>query len=282
MGGLLSFVGFADFCGKNYYLPSGRDNRMSSQAPRAFNRTIYHDHPEMVFYGTDDGCQDGSFREFADFVAHYESVAPERRDDIHMVSVVGGLYGLNLIPLWKPKRITIFDINPAAITYFKLIRKVFTSSRNVNHFLERLTEGDYTAETEREKWVRENIRLKQKGCLPRERGSTKRPYEQSWQYAFQNFEMTRHLLSEVPLEIRTEPMESESFSNWIRNQNNLWIYASNITQFHFFDLEVADTSNVVLLQIIHPEQPQLLDLAPLAGGPVKVHFEIPLRAQRIA
>src|SRR5215471_5859577 len=282
MGGLLSFVGFADFCGKNYYLPSGRDNRMSSQAPRAFNRTIYHDHPEMVFYGTDDGCQDGSFQEFADFVAHYESVAPERRDDIHMVSVVGGLYGLNLIPLWKPKRITIFDINPAAITYFKLIRKVFTSSRNVNHFLERLTEGDYTAETEREKWVRENIRLKQKGCLPRERGSTKRPYEQSWQYAFQNFEMTRHLLSEVPLEIRTEPMESESFSNWIRNQNNLWIYASNITQFHFFDLEVADTSNVVLLQIIHPEQPQLLDLAPLAGGPVKVHFEIPLRAQRIA
>src|SRR5215471_3478711 len=232
MGGLLSFVGFADFCGKNYYLPSGRDNRMSSQAPRAFNRTIYHDHPEMVFYGTDDGCQDGSFREFADFVAHYKSVAPERRDDIHI--------------------------------------------------LERLTEGDYTAETEREKWVRENIRLKQKGCLPRERGSTKRPYEQSWQYAFQNFEMTRHLLSEVPLEIRTEPMESESFSNWIRNQNNLWIYASNITQFHFFDLEVADTSNVVLLQIIHPEQPQLLDLAPLAGGPVKVHFEIPLRAQRIA
>jgi len=235
----------------------------------------------MVFYGTDDGCQDGSFREFAEFQAHYESVTPKRREDIHMVSVVGGLYGLNLIPLWKPKQITIFDINPAAITYFEIIRRVFTTSRDVRHFLDRLTNADYDAETEMEQFVRENIRLKQQGCLPRERGSTKRPYEQSWQYAFENFDLTKRFLSEVPLDIRLEPMESETFSKWIYQQNNLWIYASNITQFHFFDLELVDTSNVVLLQIIHPEQPQLLDLEPLAGAPVKVHFEIPLRAERI-
>jgi hypothetical protein len=254
---------------------------VNAEAPRAFNRAIYHDHPEMVFYGTDDGCQDGSFGEFAEFRAHYESVNPQRRENIHMVSVVGGLYGLNLIPLWRPKRITIFDINPAAVSYFKIIRRVFTTSRDVKHFLDRLTNADYDAETELEQFVRENIRLKQQGCLPRERGSTKRPYEQSWQYAFENFDLTKQLLLEAPLEIRTEPMESESFSEWIRNQNNLWIYASNITQFHFFDLEFADTSNVVLLQIIHPEQPQLLDLAPLAGGPVNVHFEIPLRAERV-
>lgn len=254
---------------------------MNAEAPRAFNRAIYHDHPEMVFYGTDDGCQDGSFGEFAEFRAHYESVSPQRRENIHMVSVVGGLYGLNLLPLWRPKRITIFDINPASVTYFKIIRRVFTTSRDVKHFLDRLTNADYAADTEQEQFVRENIRLKQAGCLPRERGSTKRPYEQSWQYAFENFNRTKQLLSEVPLEIRTEPMESDTFSEWIRHQNNLWIYASNITQFHYFDLEFADTSNVVLLQIIHPEQPQLLDLAPLRGGPVKVHFEIPLRAERI-
>src|SRR3954469_17524408 len=76
---------------------------VTSQAPRAFNGEIYHDHPEMVFYGTDDGSQDGSFSEFAEIKAHYNGVAPERRDDIHMLSVVGGLYGLNLIPLWRPK-----------------------------------------------------------------------------------------------------------------------------------------------------------------------------------
>src|SRR6185295_7637657 len=254
---------------------------MTAEAPRAFNREMYHDHPENVFYGTDDGFQDGSFTEFAEIKAHYDSVAPERRDDIHMISVVGGLYGLNLIPLWRPRRITIFDINPTAITYFQIIRRVFTTSRDVGHFLERLTNADYEAETEREEFVRENIRLKQQGCLPRERGSTKRPYDQSWQYALEKFDLTKQLLAEVPLEIRTEPMESATFSGWIREQNNLWIYASNITQFHFFDLELADTSNVVVIQIIHPEQPQLLDLAPLAGGPVKIHFEIPLRAERM-
>ena len=28
---------------------------VTSEAPRAFNREMYHDHPENVFYGTDDG-----------------------------------------------------------------------------------------------------------------------------------------------------------------------------------------------------------------------------------
>jgi hypothetical protein len=254
---------------------------VTSEAPRAFNREMYHDHPENVFYGTDDGAQDGSLSEFAEFKAHYESVAPERREDIHMISVVGGLYGLNLIPLWKPKRLTIFDINPTAVTYFKLIHSVFTTSRDPQHFLQRLTDGDYEAQTEREQFVRENICLKQRGALPRERGSTKRPYEQSWQYAFEHFDLTKKILTEVELEIRTEPMESDNFRSWIREQNNLWIYSSNITEFHYFDLDFADTSNVVLIQIIFPAKPQLLDLAPLAGGPVKVHYEIPLRAERI-
>ncbi|HEY0729212.1 MAG TPA: hypothetical protein VGD38_14130 [Pyrinomonadaceae bacterium] len=254
---------------------------VTSEAPRAFNREMYHDHPENVFYGTDDGAQDGSLSEFGEFKAHYESVAPERRENIHMISVVGGLYGLNLIPLWKPKRLTIFDINPTAVTYFKLIHSVFTTSRDPQHFLQRLTDGDYEAQTEREQFVRENICLKQRGALPRERGSTKRPYEQSWQYAFEHFDLTKKLLLETPLEIRTEPMESDGFRSWIREQNNLWIYSSNITEFHYFDLDFADTSNVVLIQIIFPAKPQLLDLAPLAGGPVKVHYEIPLRAERI-
>jgi hypothetical protein len=242
---------------------------------------MYHDHPENVFYGTDDGSQDGSFQEFSEIKAHYESVTPERREDIHMISVVGGLYGLNLIPLWRPKRLTIFDINPTAISYFKIIRHVFTTSRDPQHFLARLTAGDYEVDDERGEFVRENICLKQKGCLPRERGSTKRPYEQSWQYAFENFELTKQILSEAPLDIRTEPMESTGFSEWIRGQNNLWIYCSNITEFHYFDLEFSNPTNVVVLQIIYPGQTQLLDLAPLSGAPVKVRFEIPLKAERI-
>lgn len=244
---------------------------------------MYVHHPENVFYGTDDGYQDGSFTEFGEIRTHYESLAPERRENIHMVSVVGGLYGLNLIPLWRPKRITIFDINPTALTYFRIVHRVFTTSRDVAHFLARLTAGDYEAETAEEQFVRENICLKQKGSLPRSRGSSKRSYEQSWQYAFENFELTKQILSEVPLEIRSQPMESYSFRGAIRRQNNLWIYSSNITEFHYFDLEFADPSNVVLLQIIYPgRSPQILDLAPLSGGPVRVKFEIPLTAERIA
>ena len=49
-----------------------QENLVTSEAPRAFNREMYHDHPENVFYGTDDGAQDGSFSEFAEIKSHYE------------------------------------------------------------------------------------------------------------------------------------------------------------------------------------------------------------------
>ncbi|HEY6332052.1 MAG TPA: hypothetical protein VI756_22170, partial [Blastocatellia bacterium] len=81
--------------------------------------------------------------------------------------------------------------------------------------------------------------------------------------------------------IRGEPMESASFSQWIRDQSNLWIYCSNITEFHYFDLEFQSPSNVAILQIIYPgESIQILDLAS-KGGPVKVYFEIPLRVEHL-
>jgi hypothetical protein len=253
---------------------------VKASAPRAFNREMYH-HPENVFYGTDDGHQDGSFGEFSEIRAHYEGVAPHRRENIHMISVVGGLYGLNLIPLWRPKQLTIFDINPTALIYFRIIRRVFMTSRDAPHFLGRLTNGDYVAENDEEEFVRENICLKQKGCLPRSRGSTKRPYEQSWPYALENFELTKQILSEAPLHIRNEPMESDSFRSWIREQDNVWIYCSNITEFHYFNLEFYNPANVVLLQIIFPGRVQLLDLAPLGKEPVKVKFEIPLSVEHL-
>ena len=255
---------------------------MTARAPRAFNREIYHNRPEYVFYGTDEGNKDGSFTEFAEFEAHYDNVDPRRREDIHMVSVVGGLYGLNLMPLWRPKLLTIFDINPPAITYFHIIRRVWTTSRDVKSFLARLTDGDYEVNGDMEEFIRENIRLKQRGCLPKERGSTKRPYEQSWPYAFEHFDLTKQILSEVPLQIRCEPIESESFGEWIRGQDNVWVYASNIAEFHYFDLEFSNPANVVIAQQISPYSSlEILDLATLGGGAVKVKFEIQLRVERM-
>jgi hypothetical protein len=199
-----------------------------------------------------------------------------------MVSVVGGLYGLNLMPLWRPKRLTIFDINPPAVTYFHIIRRVWTTSRDVKSFLARLTDGDYEVNGDMEEFIRENIRLKQRGCLPKERGSTKRPYEQSWRYAFERFDLTKQILSEVPLQIRCEPIESDSFGEWIRGQDNVWVYASNIAEFHYFDLEFSNPANVVIAQQISPYSSlEILDLATLGGGAVKVKFEIPLRVERM-
>ena len=49
---------------------------MTAKAPRAFNREIYHNDPKNVYYGTDDGYQDGSFTEFAVIKAHYDGVDP--------------------------------------------------------------------------------------------------------------------------------------------------------------------------------------------------------------
>ncbi len=250
-----------------------------AQAPRAFNRGI-HSNRNQVFYGTDDGSQDGSFGEFPDFIKHYENVDQSRKDDIHMISVVGGLYGLNMIPLWKPKKLTIFDINPMGIVYFTLIHRVWTTSDSAQHFLDRLENKDYEVNTEDERFVRENISMKQKGILPRSRGSSKRSFYLSWKYALDNFDITKSIL-QGPLEIRTEPMESDSFSDMIRNQNNSWIYASNITEFHYFDLDFEDPSNCVMLQIIHPEKPQLLDISEYAGKRVRVKFEIPMRVEEL-
>lgn len=253
---------------------------MNSQAPRAFNRHL-HSNRDQVFYGTDDGAQDGSFSEFPDFVKHYESVGPERQANIHMISVVGGLYGLNMIPLWKPKKITIFDINPMGVSYFKVVRHLFGISNSKEEFLAHMTNADYEVEDEDQQFVKENIQLKQQGNLPRSRGSSKRSFEESWKNAFDHFDITKDLLGKDDLEIRTEPMESGSFADMIRNNQNCWIYASNITQFHWFDLEVNNPSNMVALQIIHPEQPQLLDLSEHAGHRTRVKFQIPLSAERI-
>lgn len=252
----------------------------TNEAPSAFNRHIYHE-KNMVFYGTDDGSQDGSFGELPDVQSHYDGVEPVRRENIHLISVVGGLYGLNLIPLWRPREITFFDINPVAIAYFNVIRRVLVSSRDAAHFLARLTDGDYDAEGDLDVFIKENIAMKQRDSLPPSRGSSKRSYEQSWRHALENFDLTKGILTDVPVSIRNEPMEAQGFRDFVRDQRDAWFYCSNVAEFVYFDLELSDPANVVLFAIIHPEQPQLLDLAPWAGGPVRVNVHIPMTVERL-
>lgn len=254
-----------------------------SQAPRAFNRHIFTNKAQ-VYYGTDDGCRDGSFGEFPAIAEHYNSVDSKRKKNIHMISVIGGLYGLNLIHLWKPKKITFFDINPMAIKFFNIILHVWTSSDSAKHFLDRLTDGDFEAKDDDDIFIKENIQIVQKtGGISPERGaysSHDRDLANSWRLALENFDLTKKYLMESEIIIRTEPMEGENFKEMIRSKSHHWIYASNITQFHFFELEMLEPSNVVLLQI-HHENTELLDLAEYSGKPVRVKFEYPIRVETI-
>ena len=255
---------------------------MTSEAPRAFNREMYHDHPENVFYGTDDGCSGRIFRRVRRSSKPTTKVWPRsRRENIHMISVVGGLYGLNLIPLWRPKRITIFDINPDR-NHLLSHHPPRVHDESGRRALSRPAHRRGLRGRDRARTIRarEHPSEARGMSAPRTR-FTKRPYEQSWQYAFENFDLTKQLLSEVPLDIRTEPMESESFSEWIREPEQpldlcfehhaIPLFRSGVRGSH----QRGRAAN-------HPSRAAA---APGSGAAwrraVKVKFEIPLRAERI-
>ncbi len=251
---------------------------MKVEPPSNFNQHIFFE-AKSVFYGTDDGYQDGSCTEFQRYEAFYRSVTGERREKIHLVSAVGGLYGLNLISLWRPRQITFFDINPHATEYFELICKVFAVSSSKQNFLDRLTHQDYDVDNAAEELIRENLALKQQGKLPRSRGSSyKRSLEVSWKHALDHFDLTKGLLADVPLQVRTESIDSESFTTFIRHSENVWMFCSNIVEFTFGGLRFDHPANAAMISIVYPGQVELLDLAPFGDRPVEVRFEIPLKA----
>lgn len=251
---------------------------MTIEAPSSFNQHIFGD-AKGVYYGTDDGFQDGSFGEFSQFEDLYRNVGAERRREIHFVSAIGGLYGLNLMTCWQPTRITFFDINPHAAAYFEVIRRVFSISDSREDFLRRLEDQDYEVYDSGEETIRENLALKQRNRLPRSRGSSyKRSLAVSWKYALDRFELTRRLLTEVPLEVRVEGLESPGFGRFLLEHENLWLYCSNIVEFTYTRLRIAKPANSVVTSIVYPGQVDILDLARFGDLPVEVRCEIPMTA----
>src|SRR5262245_28366118 len=256
---------------------------MSDQAaaPSSFNQHIFFS-PAAVFYGTDDGYQDGSLTELEELRQFYEGVEPARREHIHFVSAVGGLYGLNVMTCWRPREITFFDINPHAIAYFNLIRRVFQISASREDLLERLRTENYPVASPDEALIRENLALKQRGQLDASRGSSyKRTLAASWRYALDHFEETRRLLTDVPLHVRLEGIQSPGFCEFLRQGRNLWIYPSNIVEFTYSRMRLDHPENTVMVSVVYPGQMQLLDLAPFGDRPVDVRFEIPLAASPV-
>ena len=257
----------------------GMANTMQETPPRHAYRHDFRN-IEDIFYGTDDGCEDGSFGEFAKFEDFYTRLEGERKRDIHLVSVVGGFYGLNLIPLFRPKRITLFDMNPHQITYGNLIIRVLTSSLDADDFLRRLTNKDYEVYSDQERTIREAIAMKQNGPLPTSRGRSKRSFSSSWKYALEHFDLTKRVLSEAVIETRVEGMQEKSFQDYVRDKKNIWIYTSNIFLFVNFKLEFSCPRNVVLMAV-HLADTYILDLTGEDLGPREVHYGSPMTARRL-
>ena len=88
--------------------------------------------------------------------------------------MVGGLYGLNLIPLFRPAEVTFFDINPHAVAFFNLIRRVWIDSSSAEEFLDRLKTADYDANTDQERVIRNCLAARQRGTLTEDRGQSAR------------------------------------------------------------------------------------------------------------
>ncbi|HXH42122.1 MAG TPA: hypothetical protein VNN08_26090 [Thermoanaerobaculia bacterium] len=252
------------------------------------------DHIHEIYYTTDDGFAElrpreeprhdarhvaGLYEVFARYEDFHRNVARGRRNRIHLVSVVGGLYGLNLIPIFQPREITFFDVNPHAIAYFNLIRRVWIDSRTMEAFLGRLTNADYEVGTPQEEVIRRCIAAKQNGTLAEEEGRSARSFLSSWRYALDHFDLTRGLLADAPVHARVEAMDSQDFSDFVADQEDLWIYCSNIFLFVFFDLTFRFPQNAALFASYYDET-EMLDLGTAASAPVTVHCRIPMAIER--
>jgi len=190
--------------------------------------------------------------------------------------VVGGLYGLNLIPIFRPREITFFDVNPYAIAYFNIIRRVWIGSRSSAVFLAKLTNADYPVQTESEEIIKGCIVKKQTGSLREHEGRSARSLLSSWRYALDNFDLTRGLLRDVPIHTRVEGMQTKSFQDFVAGHEDLWLYCSNIFLFVFFDLTFQYPRNAAIFASYF-DRTDMIDLGAAGAAPLTVHCQIPMR-----
>jgi hypothetical protein len=259
-----------------------------SVAPRAGLASF--DQIHQIYYTTDDGFDQLNppeetrhdaehvarlYEIFARYEDFHRQVGPERRERIHLTSVVGGLYGLNLIPIFRPREITFFDVNPHAIAYFNIIRRVWVDSRTADAFLGRLANADYEVDTGPEEMIRRCIANKQNGTLPEHEGRSARSFLSSWRCALDEFDLTRGLLADRPVHTRVEAMHTQSFKDFVAGQENLWIYCSNIFLFVFFDLTFRFPQNAAMFASYFDET-EMLDLGTAGDAPVTVHCRLPM------
>lgn len=272
----------------SYPVSFNETNSQMTAAPRAGLARFAHLHD--IYYTTDDGFPQlipreetrhdvehvrGLYRVFTRYENFYRSMGPDRRNSIHLASVVGGLYGLNLIPIFRPREITFFDVNPHAIAYFQIIRRVWIESRNAPTFLARLANADYAVDTEAEEIIRRCIAKKQHRMLSEKEGQSARSFLSSWRYAIDRFDLTRGLLADVPVHTRVDAMHTQSFKDFVAGQENLWLYCSNIFLFVFFELTFRFPQNAAMFASYF-DGTDMLDLGSHGRAPITVKCQIPM------
>ncbi|NQZ09749.1 MAG: hypothetical protein HRT35_21570 [Algicola sp.] len=261
---------------------------MANTPPRSDYAVFQQIH--QIYYGTDDGfaeltprqeiCHDdehirGLYDIFQHYKAFYSDLAPKRRGSIHLVSVVGGLYGLNLIPMFEPNEITFYDTNVHAVTFFDIIRRVWIDSPDASTFLDKLTHASYEVDSPQEKIIRDCIAATQNGTLTEDRGQTARSLLSSWRYALDHFDKTRDILSQVPVHTRVEDMQSAGFRDFIAKGENIWLFCSNVIYFSFFELCFNYPENAVVFASYF-DKTEILDLGKYTKGPVTAHCRLPM------
>ena len=243
-----------------------------------------------VYYGTDDGflerhppcdTQDDRHQLYETcqrYEGFYRDLPSHRRENIHLATVIGGLFSLNLIPIFKPKMLTFFDVNPHAITLFDIVRRVWIGSKSSDEFLRRLADASYDIFSPEQRFLRECIVAKMRGTLTEEDGRTSHSFLHSWRYALERFELTRTLLKEAPVQTFTDGMHTQSFQDFVAGHENLWLYCSNIFLFKYFELVFHHTANATVLACYH-DRPEIFDVTEVgAGAPVTVNCRIPITA----
>ncbi len=232
-----------------------------------------------IYYGTDDGFDkahtttdtpndiDQHTKVCQFYEAFCDGIAADRRQNIHYASVVGGLFGLNLIPIVKPQKITFFDINPYAPVLFSLLKRVWVTCESSEEFLRKLQDADYEVGSEDERVIQTCLVKKQNGTLLDTRyggeGRTSHSLKHSWYYALTHFELTRELFLTAEVNTFCSGIHEEAFKTFVSQEPNLWIYFSNVFAHKYSDLVFDHPKNAVAFAC-HHDEPEACDIS--AGG----------------
>ena len=182
---------------------------------------------KLVYYGSSDDRELGLFRDYR------SAFSSQKKRDLTLTSVVGGLCCFNIAVVLKPARIYLFDANPMQLLLYTLVRRQILESSDKSEFLRRIRTKSYEVNSEWEAALSENLSIKSmldegmQNTQPLQ-GSNRRPLERSWRFALNRFERLQNILANTPCSLLIEDTRQEEFVDFLFSLRNHWIYLSNV------------------------------------------------------